>query len=107
VVTHDPEWLHSTPQERIGYGVAVDGHAHGLPYLFLDKGHLGVQLVWRGKVHTTKIPLVLDGWQFARDNLHPLGHRVFLQDTVHIRDVHLFGDQRRQPRHPLRHPAKL
>src|SRR6266581_9526028 len=82
VVTHDPEWLHPTPQERIGYGVAVDGHAHGLPYLFLHKGHLGVQLVWRGKVESTKEPHVLDGREYATNNLHALGRGILLQGTI-------------------------
>src|SRR5438128_3558762 len=107
MVTHDPEWLHSAPQEGIGYGGAVDGHVHGLPHLFLHKGHLGVQLVWRGKVESTKEPHVLDGREYATHNLHALGHGILLQGTIDIRDVHLFGQQRGQPRDPLGHPAEL
>src|SRR5712691_7751850 len=79
VVTHDAMRLHPTAQEVISNGLPIDGHVHGLPYLFLHKGHLRVELVRAGKVQPPKLPLVLDGRQFAGTNLHPPGDRVLLQ----------------------------
>src|SRR6266581_5752834 len=61
MVPMHPMRCHPTAQEVLSDGLAVDGQVHGLSYCFLHKGDSGIQLVRRGKVHPTKLPLVLDG----------------------------------------------
>ncbi len=70
-------------------------------------GCLCVQLIRRGKVHTTEEPLVANGRQLARDDLHALVRGILLQGAIDIGDVHLSGNERRQAGHPLGHPAEL
>src|SRR5262245_34290176 len=48
MIPMNPMRLDLPTQNGIGNGLPIDGQIHGLPYLSLHKGHLGVELVRTG-----------------------------------------------------------